>query len=106
MSVFIYVQVLDRTGSALLHLSFGEIYGCDHEDLTHELRQTRRILKRKAELEMVMRLCETAQDLLVSRAACEQSISAAKFIRNNLWTTMLGRRRSHLVVLSTEPRKH
>lgn len=104
-----------------------EIYGCDHEDLTHELHQARRILKRKAEsgaaqltsildltvflepyqevFHELFRLCKIAVALPVSSAACERSFSALKLIKNHLRTTMLDSRLSHLGVLSIESRR-
>ena len=52
-SVMRGIQALNPKSSTFLQddqvFDFGTIYGCDKEDLTHELHQARRILSRKAE---------------------------------------------------------
>lgn len=130
-SVMRGVQALNPKSSTFLHddqvFGLSEIYGCDREDLTHELHQARRILTRKAEsgaaqLESILdvvvflepyqevfvelfRLCKIALALPVSSASCERSFSALKLIKNHLRATMLDGRLSHLGVLSIESRR-
>uniref|UniRef100_A0A1A8U647 HAT C-terminal dimerisation domain-containing protein n=2 Tax=Nothobranchius furzeri TaxID=105023 RepID=A0A1A8U647_NOTFU len=110
-----------------LVLDLGKMYGCDCEDLSHELHQARNILKRKSHskdtqlssivdltlfLEQhqevfheLFRLCKIAVALPVSSAACERSFSTLKLIKNHLRTTMGDSRLSHLGVLSIESRR-
>jgi len=125
------LQALNPKSSTFLQdnqvFGLGEMYGCDQEDLTHELHQARRILKRKAEsgarelasildltvflepyqevFHELFRLCKIAVALPVSSAACERSFSALKLIKNHLRTTMVDSRLSHLGVLSIESRR-
>ncbi|XP_056453653.1 zinc finger MYM-type protein 1-like isoform X2 [Gadus chalcogrammus] len=130
-SVMRGIQALNPKSSTFLQddqvFDFGTIYGCDKEDLTHELHQARRILSRKAEsgaaqlgniLDLTVflepyqevfvelfRLCKIALALPVSSAACERSFSALKLIKTHLRTTMLDNRLSHLSLLSIESRR-
>lgn len=130
-SVMRGIQALNPKSSTFLQddqvFDFGKIYGCDKEDLTHELHQARRTLSRKAEsgaaqlgniLDLkvflepyqevfveLFRLCKIALALPVSSAACERSFSALKLIKTHLRTTMLDNRLSHLGLLSIESRR-
>ena len=127
-SVMRGIQALNPKSSTFLQddqvFDFGKIYGCDKENLTHELHQARRTLPRKAEsgaaqlgnilyltvfLEPyqkvfveLFRLCKIALALPVTSAACERSFSALKLIKK---TTMLDNRLSHLGLLSIESRR-
>ncbi|KAF3856812.1 hypothetical protein F7725_017535, partial [Dissostichus mawsoni] len=67
------IQALNPKSSRFLQddqvFGLGEMYGCNHEDLTHELHQARIILKRKAEkpyqevFHELFRLCKIAVTL-------------------------------------------
>ncbi len=104
---------------------FGQVFDADPDDLSHEIPQAKRLLKRKftdsgnaapetllqftafldpykdvfAEL---FRLAKIAVAILVSSAACERSFTCLKLIKTYLRNTMSDKRLSDLGVLHIE----
>lgn len=75
-------------------LVMGEMYGCDSEDLAHEIHQVERILKRKAESGELQLTTVMALTVFL-----ERSFSDLKLIKTHLRTTMVDSRLSHLGML-------